>query len=191
MDIYISKKCSHCKKILMLFYNNKHLIQYFNIIDIEGISVPSYIQSVPTLTYNGELYYDDRLYGLIESVNQHHMNNSGQLQQPMQQQPMQQQPMQQQPSKQQPMQQQPMQQQPMQQQPQQKKEEEIVGICSGEDCLYENINENEGENNLMQQYCFLDEGYKEQSQKQKTTNEKEGKFDNNAYEAMMKSRGSM
>ena len=120
MDIYISKKCPHCKKILMMFYNNKHLIQYFNIIDIEGISVPSYIQSVPTLTYNGELYYDDRLYGLIESVNQH-----------------------------------------------------------------------EGENNLMQQYCFLDDGYKEQSQKQNNSSDKQGKFDNNAYEAMMKSRGAM
>ena len=166
-----------------MFYNNKHLIQYFNIIDIEGISIPNYIQSVPTLTYNGELYYDDRLYGLIESVNQHHMNNSGQ--QPMQQQPMQQQPMQQQPMQQKPMQQ--------KQSPQQKKEEvtEIVGICSGEDCLYENINDNEGDNNLMQQYCFLDDGYKEQSQKQNTTSEKEGKFDNNAYEAMMKSRGAM
>ena len=56
MDIYISKKCPHCKKLLVVFYNNKHLIQYFNIIDVESVQIPNYITSVPTLVYNGELY---------------------------------------------------------------------------------------------------------------------------------------
>ena len=37
MDIYISKKCPHCKKLLVVFYNNKYLIQYFNIIDVESV----------------------------------------------------------------------------------------------------------------------------------------------------------
>ena len=84
MDIYISKKCPHCKKLLVVFYNNKHLIQYFNIIDVESVQIPNYITSVPTLVYNGELYFDERMYNLIDNVNQHHLrqNTSGQQQQP-------------------------------------------------------------------------------------------------------------
>ena len=67
MDIYISKKCAHCKKLLIVFYNNKYLIQYFNIIDVESVQIPNYITSVPTLVYNDELYYDERMYNLIDS----------------------------------------------------------------------------------------------------------------------------
>ena len=83
MDIYISKKCPHCKKLLVVFYNNKHLIQYFNIIDVESVQIPNYITSVPTLVYNGELYFDESMYNLIDNVNQHHLrqNTSGQQQQ--------------------------------------------------------------------------------------------------------------
>ena len=58
MDIYISKKCPHCKKLLVVFYNNKHLIQYFNIIDVESIQIPNYITSVPTLVYNENYIFD-------------------------------------------------------------------------------------------------------------------------------------
>ena len=76
MDIYISKKCPHCKKLLVVFYNNKYLIQYFNIIDVESIQIPNYVTSVPTLVYNDELYFDERMYNLIDNVNQHHLKNN-------------------------------------------------------------------------------------------------------------------
>ena len=62
-------------------YNNKHLIQYFNIIDIESIQIPNYITSVPTLVYNEELYTNERMYNLIDSVNQHHLRQNGNQQQ--------------------------------------------------------------------------------------------------------------
>jgi len=197
MDIYISKKCQHCKKLLVVFYNNKHLIPYFNIIDVQGVSVPNYIQSVPTLVYNGELYYDERMYNLIDSVNQHHIRNNdtpdqqtekyadpGQNQnRTMVQQPTL-------PTNEQPTN--------LQSDPQpqiSKKEEEdtneIVGICMGEDCIYENINDETGNNNIMQQYCFLDDGYSDQKPKQESGGEKADRFDNNAYEELMKSRGNM
>ena len=257
MDIYISKKCPHCKSLLIIFYNNKYLIQYFNIIDVESNQIPNFITSVPTLVYNEELYFDDRMYNLIDSVNQHHLkqngspqgqqqqqhqpnnmgqqsNNMGQQQQqpgpPLgtqpqgqnmndmrisnlnaQQQPNMQQPnMQpnmQQPNMQQPNMQQPNMQRENMQQRQQKSDDptkqiekpkedgEIEGVCWGEDCTYENISDEKGNNNLMQEYCFLDDGYSSEKptgpNNSSSTGEKEGRFDNNAYEQMMKSRGGM
>jgi len=190
MDIYISKKCDHCKKLLVVFYNNKHLIPYFNIIDIQGVSVPNYIQSVPTLVYNSELYYDERMYNLIDSVNQHHIRNNDTPDQqtdehadPGQNQSLTTATNQQSAN--------------IQSDPQpnkSKKEEdtnEIVGICMGEDCIYENISDNTENNNIMHNYCFLDDGYSEQKPKQESSDKKSGKFDNNAYEELMKSRGNM
>lgn len=220
MDIYISKKCTHCKKLLVVFYNNKYLIQYFNIIDVESVQIPNFITSVPTLVYNEELYFDERMYNLIDSVNQHHIKQNGgpQGQQPnnMGQQPNmgQQQPgpplgtqslgqnmdgmrtpnlnTPSQPNMQQP----DMQQKsdnPTKQLDKPKEEGEIEGVCWGEDCTYENISDDKGNNNLMQQYCFLDDGYSSEKptgpNNSSSTGEKEGRFDNNAYEQMMKSRG--
>jgi hypothetical protein len=220
MDIYISKKCPHCKSLLVIFYNNKYLIQYFNIIDVEGTQIPNFITSVPTLVYNEELYFDERMYNLIDSVNQHHIKQNGgpQGQQPnnMGQQPNmgQQQPgpplgtqslgqnmdgmrtpdlnTPSQPNMQQP----DMQQKsdnPTKQLDKPKEEGEIEGVCWGEDCSYENISDDKGNNNLMQQYCFLDDGYSSEKptgpNNSSSTGEKEGRFDNNAYEQMMKSRG--
>ena len=220
MDIYISKKCPHCKSLLVIFYNNKYLIQYFNIIDVEGTQIPNFITSVPTLVYNEELYFDERMYNLIDSVNQHHIKQNGgpQGQQPnnMGQQPNmgQQQPgpplgtqslgqnmdgmrtpdlnTPSQPNMQQP----DMQQKsdnPTKQLDKPKEEGEIEGVCWGEDCTYENISDDKGNNNLMQQYCFLDDGYSSEKptgpNNSSSTGEKEGRFDNNAYEQMMKSRG--
>ena len=75
-----------------------------------------------------------------------------------------------------------------------KKEEEvgeIMGICYSEDCLFESLDDNK--NNLNGNYCFLDDGYSEGKPTNKPNNtgtgEKTGRFDNNAYEEMMKNRG--
>ena len=205
MDIYISKKCPHCKKLLVVFYNNKYLIQYFNIIDVESIQIPNYITSVPTLVYNGELYFDERMYNLIDSVNQHHLKQNGQQPNINNQQPNIQPPMGTQsqsnmmdgmrrpnlnPERQMPTleRQQP---NPAQKMGKPSEDNEIVGVCWGEDCLYENINENGGDNNLMNGYCFLDDGYsgeKPSGPNNSSSGEKKGRFDDNAYEQLMKSR---
>ena len=212
MDIFISKKCPHCKKLLVVFYNNKYLIQYFNIIDVESVQIPNYITSVPTLVYNDELYFDERMYNLIDSVNQHHLKQNGMTQeQPNTQQPKQsnmQPPMGTQPQGQdmngmrqpdlnapQPNMQEQQSDDPTKPVDKPKEDNEITGICLGEDCLYENINDSGSDNNLMQGYCFLDDGYSEQKpsgpNNASSSNEKQGRFDDNAYEQMMKSRGAM
>ena len=213
MDIYISKKCPHCKKLLVVFYNNKHLIQYFNIIDVESVQIPNFITSVPTLVYNNELYFDERMYNLIDNVNQHHLRQNGQQQPNMNnQQPPKsnmQPPMGTQsqsnmmdgmrqpnlnPERQMPTlnRQDP---NPAQKMDKPSEENEIVGICLGEDCLYENINDDgNSSNNLMNGYCFLDEGYsgeKPSGPNNSSSTGKKGRFDENAYEQMMKSRGAM
>ena len=212
MEIYISKKCPHCKKLLVVFYNNKYLIQYFNIIDIESIQIPNYITSVPTLVHNGELYTNERLYNLIDSVNQHHLReNPQQSQNNMIQQSqnnMIKQPqnnmIQQSQSNMMDGMRQPnlnperqmstlnrQQPNPTQKIDKPPEDNEIVGVCWGEDCLYENINDNGGDNNLMQGYCFLDEGYsgeKPTGPNNSSATGKKGRFDENAYEQLMKSR---
>ena len=109
------------------------------------------------------------------------------------------QPNMQQPNMQQPNMQQPNMQQksddPTKQIDKPKEDGEIQGVCWGEDCSYENISDDNSNNNLMQQYCFLDDGYSSEKptgpNNSSSTGEKEGRFDNNAYEQMMKSRGGM
>ena len=36
MDLYISKSCPHCRQLLILFHENKHLIPYFNIMEYKN-----------------------------------------------------------------------------------------------------------------------------------------------------------
>ena len=87
-------------------------------------------------------------------------------------------------------------QQQMPQQQQQKKDEkedEIMGVCDSENCFFESLDDSK--NNINSNYCFLDDGYSEEKLTNKPNNsgtgEKTGRFDNNAYEEMMKSRGNI
>ena len=66
-------------------------------------------------------------------------------------------------------------------------------MCLGEDCYIENINDGGGENNLMNGYCFLDEGYSGEKPFGPNNSTQRIKVDltNNAYEQMMKSRGAI
>tara|TARA_B100000787_G_scaffold128139_1_gene97130 strand:- start:588 stop:1178 length:591 start_codon:yes stop_codon:yes gene_type:complete len=73
------------------------------------------------------------------------------------------------------------------------KEEDITGLCGSESCLYESI-DSDSDNHLNGAYCFLDDGYSENKPNAATTNnkgseDKIGRFDNTAYEEMMKNRG--
>ena len=201
MDLYISKSCPHCKQLLMLFHENKYLIPYFNIMDIESNPYPQSVTSVPTLIKDGMLYLGDKLNAILNDVNQFHISQNGPP--PQRQQQHQQQNMQQQQHQQQNMQQQQHQQhqqqnmQQKQQMPQnnmpskEDKVDEIMGVCLGEECMFESIDSSK-DNNLMGAYCFLDDGYSENKPSDKPNNassgEKTGRFDNGAYEEMMKNR---
>ena len=185
MDLYISKQCKHCEQLLRLFRENKHLIPYFNIMDIESNPYPQSLTSVPTLIKDGQLFMGKSLNAIINDVNRFDMEKNGvqQSQQPPQQMPDERQMQMQQFSQQQQQQQQ----QPPQQQS--KGSDDIVGMCDSEGCMYESI-DNSDNNYLNGNYCFLDDGYSESKpENPKGTGEKGGRFDNNAYEAMMKSRG--
>ena len=77
--------------------------------------------------------------------------------------------------------------------PQQKNDDDIKGICDSENCFFESLDDSK--NNINGNYCFLDDGYSENKPSDIPSNsgtgEKTGRFDNNAYEEMMKSRGGM
>jgi len=192
MDLYISKNCPHCHQLLKLFKENKHLIPYFNIMDIETNSYPQSITSVPTLIKDNQLYSGDKLNNIINDVNRFDMEQRGQGQMPEAQnqpdshahQPDERDIQMQQFSQQ-------TQSQPKQAQPKQSSDDDISGVCLGEECMYESI-DNSNSNNLMGDYCFLDDGYSESKPKEQNNQgdgDKSGRFDNSAYEAMMKSRG--
>lgn len=186
MDLYISKNCPHCHQLLVLFKENKHLIPYFNIMDIETNSYPQSITSVPTLIKDNQLYSGENLNNIINDVNRFDMEqrNQKQNQYPHKNQtniPDERDIQMQQFSQQK-------QSQPKQAQPKQSSDDDISGVCLGEDCMYESI-DNSNSNNLMDGYCFLDDGYSENKPQENNNNGgKTGRFDNSAYEAMMKDR---
>ncbi len=192
MDLYISKQCQHCTQLLMLFKENKHLIPYFNIKDIESNPYPKALKSVPTLIKDGELFSGKALNAIVNDVNRYDMERNGgdQQQQGIPQQGM---PQQRQMPDEREMQLQQFSQGkgPQQQQGGKPKESdgEIMGLCGSEGCMYESI-DNSNNNFLNGDYCFLDDGYSESKPQQKENSGGKGsRFDNSAYEAMMKSRG--
>ena len=190
MDLYVSKQCQHCTQLLTLLRDNPQLQSYFIVKPIETNSYPKELKVVPSLIKDGQLYTGTQLNDIVNDVNRYDMEKNGQQQQQQQQQL-----------------QQPRQipderdiqlqqfankpKQPPQQSQQQKSDEDIMGICGSEGCLYESI-DNSDDNFLNSDYCFLDDGYSEKKptgSNNSGTGEKSDRFDNSAYEAMMKSRG--
>ena len=181
MDIYISKNCPHCKQLLILFSENKYLIPYFNIMDIETNPYPQSVTSVPTLIKDGQVYSGDKLNGVINDVNQYHINKTGQGQGQGQGQGK---------GKGKGKGRQPDQGKGKGRDSKSEPVEDIVGICGSETCIFESLDD--GDNNLNGDYCFLDDGYSEEKPTGKSDKSgKTDKFDNGAYEEMMKNRGSM
>jgi hypothetical protein len=211
MDLYISKQCQHCTQLLILFKENKHLIPYFNIKDIESNPYPKELKSVPTLIKDGQLISGKSLNAIVNDVNRYDMErNGGQQQQQgmgqqqqgmgqqqqgmgQQQQGMGQQQRQMPDEREMQLQQFSQGKGPPQQQQQggipKESDGEIMGLCGSEGCMYESIDDSDN-NFLNGDYCFLDDGYSESKPQQKeNSGDKGGRFDNSAYEAMMKSRG--
>ena len=206
MDLYVSRQCQHCAQLLTLLKDNPHLQPYFSIKPIESNPYPKELKVVPTLIKDNQLFTGNELNMIVNDVNRYDMERRGSSPQQQQQNIQQQQQMQQHQQMQQQQQQMPqgnldereMQLQqfankgPQQQQQPQKSsgDDEISGMCLSEGCMFESIS-NSNDNFLNGDYCFLDDGYSETKPTDSNntgTGEKAGRFDNNAYEAMMKSR---
>ena len=73
--IYISKRCPHCKKLLIMIYKNSTLKDMFRIIPIENNQPPPFIKSVPTLynTNNNNVIAGNDLFNQTASA----MDTSG------------------------------------------------------------------------------------------------------------------
>ena len=192
MDLYISKQCQHCTQLLVLLKENPNLQPYFNVKPIETNPYPESLKVVPTLVKDGQLFTGNSLNEIVNDVYRYDMErNNTQQRQPPQQQQQQRQPPQQQ--RQPPQQNQDPRPQMQQTQPLSKQgntdDGEIQGLCQSEGCMFESI-DNSDNNYLNGDYCFLDDGYSELKPKDASrTGEKTGRFDNSAYEEMMKNRG--
>lgn len=190
MDLYISKQCKHCAQLLTLLRDNSNLQPYFNIKPIENYPYPKELKVVPTLIKDNQLFTDNELNKIINDVNRFDMEKKSQM--PSQQMPSQQMPYRQIPDERSiKMQQFANNKGPPPQKPEDNNDE-ILGICLSEDCMYESIN-NDNDNYLNGKYCNLDDGYSgvKIDDKNSKNGEKTGKFDNNAFENMMKSRGAI
>ena len=197
MDLYVSRQCQHCAQLLTLLRDNPHLQPYFSIKPIETNPYPKELKVVPTLVKDNQLFTGNELNMMVNDVNRYDMERRGSSPQ-HQQQHQQQQQMHQQQMPTGNLDEREMQLQqfankgPQQQPPPQKSsgDDEISGMCLSEGCMYESIS-NTNDNFLNGDYCFLDDGYSETKPTDSNnsgTGEKAGRFDNNAYEAMMKSR---
>ena len=65
--IYISKKCQHSKKLLIMIYKNPLLKQMFRIVCVENGPIPPFIKNVPTLfnETNNSIISGNDLFNLI------------------------------------------------------------------------------------------------------------------------------
>ena len=195
MDLYVSRQCQHCAQLLTLLRDNPHLQPYFSVKPIETNPYPKELKVVPTLIKDNQLFTGNELNMIVNDVNRYDMERRGSSpQQPMQQQPTHQQPMQQQvPSgnlNEREMQLQQFANKAPQQSQKSNIDDDISGMCLSEGCMYESIS-NTNDNFLNGDYCFLEDGYSETKPSESSNSgvgEKTGRFDNNAYEAMMKSR---
>lgn len=196
MDLYVSRQCQHCAQLLTLLRDNPHLQPYFSVKPIETNPYPKELKVVPTLIKDNQLFTGNELNMIVNDVNRYDMERRGSSNPQQQQQQQHQQQQQQMPSGN--LDERGMQLQqfankgPQQPPPQQKSsgDDEISGMCLSEGCMYESIS-NSNDNFLNGDYCFLDDGYSETKPTDSNntgTGEKAGRFDNSAYEAMMKSR---
>ena len=64
--IYISKRCPHCRKLLLLLQSKPDLIGSIQITCIDDEPFPKVIKSVPSMISNGEVWNADELFAALE-----------------------------------------------------------------------------------------------------------------------------
>ncbi len=80
--IYISKRCPHCRRLLLLLQSKPELKGSIQISSIDDEPFPKIIKSVPSMISNGELWSSAELFAALEKGG----NPQQQPQQPQQQQ---------------------------------------------------------------------------------------------------------
>jgi len=180
--IYISKRCSHCRKLLMMLQERPHLKGHYQITSIDDSPFPKEVRSVPCMIIDNQLVNAKELFEYILSSDQGQGQGQGKGQGHPQQ-----------------GQQQQMQQQGQGQHQQQPTEQscsvdELSGICSGGQCLdFAPIDDND--TSLMDgNYSFLNEPPQASlgggTSKSEQGSEKRNKMDGD-YERLMAERGEM
>ena len=179
--IYISKRCTHCRKLLMVLQERPQLKGHYKIVSIDDSPFPQTVKSVPCMIV------DDQLVGATDLFN-YIISSDGQQGQSQQRQPRQQQQQQQR----QPQQQQQQQQQHQQPDPQSCSVNELDGICPSGNCLdFAPIDDSMTIGN--DSFSYLDEPEQPQlkhSGSSEQGSEKRQAFDND-YERLMAERGEM
>ena len=184
--IYISKRCSHCRKLIMMLQERPHLKGHYQITSIDDSPFPKEVRSVPCMIIDNQLVNAKELFEYILSSDQGKGPQQHQMQQgqhPQQQQQQQQQ-----------MQQQGQGQGQHQQKEQSCSVDELSGICSGGQCLdFAPIDDND--TSLMDgNYSFLNEPPQPSlgggTSKSEQGSEKRNKMDGD-YERLMAERGEM
>ena len=86
--IYISKRCEHCRKLLLLLKQRPELKGTIQIVSIDDEPFPNIIKSVPSMVSDGELWNANELFAVLEGrkLNQ---NQDQEKEQPHQEQNMQ------------------------------------------------------------------------------------------------------
>lgn len=173
--IYISKRCIHCRKLLMMLQQRPQLKGHYQIVSIDDSPFPKTVRSVPCMIIEDNVINSKELFEYILS------SDNQQPQQQPQQPRQQQQP-----------------QQPPQQQPQDVggscAVDDIDGMCLNGNCLdFAPLDDNTNMNSfLVDNFSYLDEPEQKNPSMPKSEqgSEKRQAFDND-YEKMMAERGKI
>ena len=197
-NLYISKRCPYCRKLLEILHGRNDLRGMITITCIDEEPFPKYVKTVPIMVVENELWNTDEIFAFLQQTQKGGQQEPGQ-QPPPQGQPQQQPPQgqqqpppqgQQQPPPQGQQQPPPQGQQPQQQKDQMKEDGELEGYCENGSCLaFSSLND--GEILSDSPYSSID-GSDNDVKDIKTDghmgkNEKAQKFDSD-YERMMDSR---
>ena len=183
--IYISKRCPHCRQLLVILQKRPDIKGTIKIISIDEQPFPNIIKNVPSMIdTKGEIWTAAEIFSAL--------SDNQQQQQPQQQQQQQQQPQQQQQQQQQPQQQQQQGQQQGQQGQQGQQDVMFDGYCENGSCLaFSPLDDNHI--NLDSNFASIDDqtiAVDVKNDGYLGKNEKVEQMDND-YEKMMAERGKM
>jgi hypothetical protein len=79
-NLYISKKCPHCRRLLLILRDRHDLTPSLNIIPIEDYQYPQYIKAVPSMVVNDSIWNAERIFSFIEQSGRQQQPQMGQQQ---------------------------------------------------------------------------------------------------------------